>query len=315
MKNDPGLFDKKKVLITGASGFIGTNLSKWFKVNSSADVLSLGFRRGPMFGRADQVDLKGSEGIKLIVDAFKPDFVFHLAAKSLVQEAQENPWETYQTNVMGTVNLLEALKGSGVQSVVVASTDKVYGRKDFPYLEEMTLEGNVQIYEASKVAMETVVESYRNSFNLPIVISRFGNVYGPYDINQSRLIPHIIKSCLENKPVHFRSFGDQVREYLYVDDVVHGYLSLADYCSRGYVNEHVFNFGSGYGYTAFDVAKLIFSVFPQPQPIHIDGSAIFNQEIPSQILESKRAEKILGWGPTVSLPEGLGETIKWWRGQ
>ncbi|MDP2741770.1 MAG: GDP-mannose 4,6-dehydratase, partial [bacterium] len=194
----------KKIIVTGGAGFIGSNLvNDLINIGNKVvviDNLSSGRKENihpkAKFYKADVRD-------KEIYDIFKkenPKVVFHLAAQPLVDEAYKNPFSAIETNVMGTVNVLEACRKLGnLESIVVVSSDKAYGKAEkLPYKEDSPLRGD-HPYDASKSAADLIAKTYFTTYGLPIVITRFSNVFGPGDLNFSRIIPGILEAIIKNK--------------------------------------------------------------------------------------------------------------------
>ena len=233
-----GNLKNKNILVTGGTGFIGSHLFEEL-VKQEANIINLSLPAHPKsYFYSQKLDKK----IKTVIfdicdlDKFlslikknKIDFIFHLAAQALVDEAYAQPHRTYLTNTLGTVNILEGVrKFPQIKGIVVASSDKAYGKLNKKkYQETDPLKGD-HPYETSKSAADLIAHSYYKTYHLPITVTRFGNVYGEGDLNFSRLIPGIMKSVIENKVFKIRSDGKYVRDYIYVGDVVAGYILLAE---------------------------------------------------------------------------------------
>jgi nucleoside-diphosphate-sugar epimerase len=193
--------------------------------------------------------------VKRAVAHQRVDTVFHLAAQSQVRDAYRDPFETFESNVRGTYTLLEAcrLNRDLVERVVVASSVKAYGEADeLPYTEETPLRA-VYPYDASKAAGETVARSYAATYGLKIAIARCGNIFGGGDLNWDRLVPGTIRSLLDGVRPVIRSNGKLVRDYFYVRDAVHAYLTLADALPRQDVINQAFNFSMSAPLAVLDV--------------------------------------------------------------
>ena len=247
------------------------------------------------------------------ISEFEPDTIFHLAAQTLVGVGMRSPLYTFEANIRGTYNLLEACRTHEdiIQRVVIASSDKAYGAKhELPYKESMPLEGKYP-YEVSKSCADLISQSYFHSYGLPVAIARCGNVYGGGDLNWSRIIPGAIRAGIQQNPFKIRSDGRYVRDYIYVKDVVAGYLKLAEKIDDDHVRGAAFNFGPGRGISVLDIIERIEGSMDQEIEKHILDIA--EGEIFEQYLDPSNAEKVLDWQPGYSLDEGLVETISWYR--
>src|SRR6185503_4744800 len=172
------------------------------------------------------------------------EYVFHLAAQTIVGVAHRNPFTTFEANVRGTYNLLEACRihASLVRGVIVASSDKAYGEVDaLPYVETMPLRGR-RPYEVYKSCTDLIAASYCHSYGVPVTIARCGNIYGGGDLNWSRIVPGTIRSLLRGEQPVIRSDGTFLRDYLHVDDVADAYLSLLEQIDSPAVVGQAFNF-------------------------------------------------------------------------
>jgi len=265
MKKDLSPYYKdKKVFITGHTGFKGSWLTAWLELLGAT---VKGYALPPEYeyslfsllqplekGNNILADIRDKERLKKEIKSFQPDYIFHLAAQPLVRTSYNIPAETFDINVTGTANLLEAAIGlPGKCIITVITTDKVYENKeqDILYKESDQL-GGYDPYSASKACAEIVVSSFRNSFFNPanydhhqksIVSVRAGNVIGGGDWNKDRIIPDIIRALQDNKPVEVRNPG-AVRPWQHVLEPISGYLSLAAHLSDRTANiSPAYNFG------------------------------------------------------------------------
>src|SRR3989344_8782410 len=185
----------KNILITGITGFIGKALAKRLK-SQGANVF--GISRSI---KGDKENLKANILDYPVIDKFIKDsdidICFHLASASLVEEGQTHPYQTFKVNTEGTLNILESARNNNLEKVIIASTSHVYGKNKIPYFESY-MPRPTRPYETSKACTDIIAQSYSKSFNLPILIPRFVNIYGPGDLNFQRLIPKTIKSVLGN---------------------------------------------------------------------------------------------------------------------
>ncbi len=226
--------------------------------------------------------------------------------------ANRSPLPTFKTNIEGTWNVLEACRSQNqIRAVVIASSDKAYGtQKNLPYREEYPLLPQYP-YDVSKACADLLARSYFLTYGLPIVITRFSNIYGPGDLNFSRIVPDIIRSVLQGKAPVLRSDGTPERDYLYVEDVVDLYLLLAERItqSRG----EVFNAGHNRPVSVLQLVEtlLLLANRPDLKP-KIAGGGTPPGEIDRQWLDATKAAQLLGWHPKVPLEEGLRRTLRWY---
>jgi CDP-glucose 4,6-dehydratase len=229
----------------------------------------------------------------------------------MVGVANRSPESTFESNIMGTWRLLEASRQTRcVERVVVASSDKAYGVQPIlPYREDMVL-GGLFPYDASKACTDILARSYAASFGLSVAVTRCANIYGPGDLNWSRLIPGTIRSALLAEDPIVRSDGTPERDYIYVTDAVAGYMLLAEHLPQR--SGEAFNFGTGEGVSALHVINLILSAVGNPglRP-QILGSA--RGEIDRQCLDFLKAKRLLGWEPVVRLEDGITRSVAWYE--
>jgi len=304
----------KNILVTGGAGFIGSHLVDRLIEEGGRvvviDNLSSG-RKENLNPKAKfyKIDIRDPK-IREIFKKENPEIVFHLAAQPIVETAYENPIETLEINIMGTVNILEScrLKGN-LKSIVVVSSDKAYGKaKKLPYTEKTPLAGD-HPYEVSKTATDLIAQTYFKTYNLPVIIARFGNNFGPRDLNFSRIIPGVFKSIIKNKELLIRSDGKMIREYIYVKDIVDGCIRLAKNINK--IRGEAFNFGSKNIFSVIEVIKKIEEILKIKVNYKILDVA--KNEIPEQYLDWRKAKKILGWQPKTSFEEGIKESFNWYK--
>jgi CDP-glucose 4,6-dehydratase len=316
-------WDQRRVFVTGATGFIGAHVARHL-LEAGAEVICL--QRDEVRECAlDLFDLRRRVTVvhgaledhpllARVINEYETEAVFHLAAQALVGAANRSPLSTFDSNIRGTYSLLEACRlSSGVRRVVVASSDKAYGTQAaLPYREESPLDG-IFPYDASKVCTDVLARSYARSYGLPVSVTRFANVYGPGDLNLSRIVPGAIREVLRDRPPVIRSDGTPVREYIHVDDVARGYLRLAEAIEEA--RGEAFNFGSGDQISVLELAERIIRLAGRegklrPQVLRqtkIEG------EIDAQYLSSEKAHARLNWRAQIGLDQGLRETIEWYR--
>jgi CDP-glucose 4,6-dehydratase len=258
--------------------------------------------------------LEDYAALERVFGVYEIDTVFHLGAQTIVGVAQRTPITTFEANIRGTYNLLEACRihRDQVISVVVASSDKAYGeRDDLPYREEMALNGR-HPYEVSKTCADLIAQTYHQTYETPLGIARCGNVYGGGDLNWSRLIPGTIRSLLRGDRPIIRSDGTYQRDYIYVRDVALALISLAEALPSAGVTGQAFNFSTESPMTVLDVVEKLQAILGR----HDLTPDVHNQahgEIRHQYLSAARARERLGWQPTYGLQRGLEETVAWYR--
>ncbi|MGH2458526.1 MAG: GDP-mannose 4,6-dehydratase [Chloroflexota bacterium] len=310
----------RSVLVTGAGGFVASWLCEAL-VDAGATVIGL-VRDSPgeqllkLHGMTDRVSLvRGSIVdyglVERAINEYEVDTCFHLAAQALVGVANRSPLSTFETNVKGTWNVLEACRlAKTIAGVVVASSDKAYGDQPvLPYREDTPLHGRYP-YDASKVCTDVLARCYAATYGLPIGVSRFANIYGGADFNWSRLVPGTIRSVLRGEAPVIRSDGTPERDYVYVADAVAGYLTLGERVSEDQVRGRAFNFGSNLPLSALSLVEQIITAAGSSLRPRVLGRA--RGEIDRQFLDSTLAREILGWEPRIDLTQGLRQTIAWY---
>jgi CDP-glucose 4,6-dehydratase len=312
-----------RVLVTGATGIVGSWLTK--------DLLELGAHVVALVLDADpqselyrsgairrvnvvQGELEDFHAVERAVVSHEVDTVFHLGAQAIVSVAHRSPLATFEANIRGTWNLLEAcrLHPDLVQRVVIASSDKAYGEQEvLPYIEEMPLQGKYP-YEVSKSCADLIARSYYHTYGLPVAVARCGNVYGGGDLNWSRIVPGTIRSLLRGESPVLRSDGSFIRDYIYVKDVSNAYLRLAEALYAPEIRGQSFNFSPESQVTVLEIVNRIrrLAKCEQIQPTVLNSA---KGEIRNQYLSSAKAERLLHWKPAYDLDRGLAETIRWYQ--
>ncbi|MEO6468981.1 MAG: NAD-dependent epimerase/dehydratase family protein [Acidimicrobiia bacterium] len=312
------------VLVTGATGMVGSALCRRL-VDARVPVVALVLDDDPrsQLRRAHTIDqvtvvngaLEDRRAVERAVVVHDVATIIHLGAQTLVHAARRDPVGTFESNVAGTWNVLDVARRHPdlVQRVVVASSDKAYGASDdLPYREDHPLSG-IQPYEASKACADLIAQSFAATYDLPIGVARCGNIYGPGDLNWSRIVPGTIRSLLRNEQPILRSDGTFVRDYLHVDDVVDGYLALGDsLTARTIAPGEGWNFSDESPRTVREIYDAVCAAAGRrdTEP-NILGQA--PGEIHDQWLSAAKARHELGWKPHVGLDAGLATTVEWYR--
>jgi len=318
----------ERALVTGGHGFVGSHLA--------AALLAAGWavrvldrpspRRTDLGGprpsglellgvggevELHEADLLAAEEVSAAVHGC--DAVFHLAAQTIVGIASRSPRETYEVNVGGSWNVFEACREQEVGTVVFASSDKAYGSApELPYREDFPLRGTYP-YDASKAAADTIARGYALAGGLPLAVTRFANVYGGGDLNFTRLIPETARALCEGRAPQMRSDGSPKRDFLHVEDAVAAYLAIeaALRCGDAAPGE-AFNAGGDAPHSVREVVEEMARA-AGGEVVPSWGPGVPAGEIADQCLDSTKLRGLTGWGPRVSLPEGLARTLGWYR--
>jgi CDP-glucose 4,6-dehydratase len=311
-----------RALVTGGHGFAGAWLSKTL-LGEGAAVTVFDRQDPPVSGLAlhgiesdvnvVNGDLRDGELLSKEIGGGDYDAVFHLAAVTIVGEAIGAPVATFEVNVQGTWNLLEACREGGVGAVVVASSDKAYGAHEtLPYREDFALQPS-HPYEASKAAADVISRSYWPAYGLPVAVTRFANLYGGGDMNFSRLIPETATAVLDGRPPVIRSDGSPIRDFLYIEDCAAAYLAIAASLHEGdAARGQAFNAGGGRPFSVREVVELICELGPTDVEPDFQGEGNPEGEIDKQYVDPAKIEEVVGWKPQIDLREGLRRTIEWY---
>jgi CDP-glucose 4,6-dehydratase len=311
----------RPVLVTGATGLLGSWLVKRL-AEEGADVVGLirdwtpqsELVRSRLIERIKTIrgDVCDQTLLERILGEYEIDTVFHLAAQTIVGIANRNPVATLDTNIRGSWAMLEACRRSPtVKQIVTASSDKAYGDQErLPYNENTPLQGR-HPYDVSKSCCDLIAQMYAVTYQLPVVVTRFGNLYGGGDLNWNRIVPGAIRSVVRSERPVIRSDGSFIRDYFYVEDGAIAYMSLAEALAlRPELRGEAFNFSNEVQITVLDLVRRILMLMKSGLTPDIRNEA--RHEIEHQYLSAAKAHAFLNWSPVFSLDEGLSRTIAWY---
>lgn len=319
-------YKDKKVLITGSTGFVGS----WLIISLSKickDVLGIGleplssesmFKSLKLNEKYNQIFLNINDRNKVneVVESFQPDIVFHLAAQPLVRLSYEIPIETYSTNVIGTLNVLDALRRlDKYVNTIVITTDKCYLNNESgkPFKEDDHL-GGFDPYSGSKAACEIAVRSFHHSFphNLSISTARAGNIIGGGDWSQDRIVVDLVKSLLEEKPIYLRN-PNAIRPWQHVIDIIDGYLMLGEYNHKK-SDFSSFNFGPSLSscISVENLTKKFIKAWGKEIEVVVNKDQSLYESTLLK-LDVTKAEKVLGWNSEMNIDETIQFTAEWYK--
>lgn len=306
-----------EIVVTGSQGFLGRHLMRRLE-ELGADVCgtysytlpsqSAKYRRN--FFRLDATRFE--DCLKLI-NQENPKVIYHLVAQPVVPAAKRHPFSTFELTIRGAYNLFEAIRQTGKPTaVMVMSSDKVYGENENA-IETDRLDGTVHPYTAAKVCEDVLAQSYAKSFGLPIGILRSANVYGGGDLHWDRLVPGVSRDIVFNQAPVIRSNGLQKRDYLYVDDVVDGFLKATDAIVLKKIQYgSSINLGSERCYTVLEMVDELLKVAGRVdiKPKVLGGAS---DELKAQHINYDFAKETIGWSPKTSIDDGLDMTFFWYK--
>lgn len=354
----PSFWFGKRVLVTGGDGFVASHLVSALQRTGAVVVVTVRHQRPvrtlDLIRTAADADLPSPDvemcdllhfdTLRRVCDRHQIDTIFHLAASAIVSDAANSPVSTIENNVIGTLNILEVARINKIPRVLVVSSDKSYGdhaddpREGLPYREDYALRG-LDVYSASKVCGDMLAQTYAYQFKVPVLVARACNIYGPGDLNFSRLIPKTIMCLLAGQAPIINLGNERVlREFMYVSDIVDAYLLLME-CVAAYYgpnNAHMPATGRAtYGWAAFSIGNYVTEELQDLArcasirsvvstidllrrrvrdiaPITRAKPANFI-EIPDQFLDSSKL-RTLGFRQRVRFEEGMDRSIAWYRG-
>lgn len=297
----------KNILITGISGFIGSALREKL---TDLGVHVYGVSRGGKDKNMLAASILDYKEILAFVKEKKITSCIHLAGEPLVETGQEDPYNTFKLNTEGALNILEIARIHNLEKVIIASSSHVYGNNKLPYREIYTPKPS-RPYETSKACTDLIAQSYADTFNLPVLIPRFVNIYGPGDTHYTRLIPKTIRSVITGEdPVMWG--GSAIRDYLYIDDAINAYIKLLSVPIERIGENRIFNFGSNNLISVRGLIEKIIVLSGSDLKIkRIDEQR--EQEIKAQYVSWVKAKRTLGWYPKTDLESGLLRAIQWYK--
>ncbi len=341
------ILKNKNILVTGGVGFVGGHLvEKLIELKANVVVVDINLNKHSYLftenfhekSKIINLDICDYKKLLALIKKYKIEFIFHLAAQALVEEGYRNPKYTLENNIVSTINILEAVRlNPKIKGVIVASSDKAYGKLaktpavtktsavkfshlnkartaevkspvGGKYTESSPLSGD-HPYDTSKSVTDLISTTYYKTYKIPVVVTRFGNIFGEGDLNFSRIIPGIMKALVENKQLEVRSDGKYIRDYLYVKDVVNAYLLLANNIDK--VKGEAFNFGSNETLSVIEVIKLVEKTLNKKISYKIINNA--KNEIPYQSLDYSKIKKTLGWKPKDSIKSTVEKILGWYQ--
>jgi len=317
----------RTVLVTGAQGFVGSWLAERL-LDGGAQVVALardvepdarfrtdGIEARCVIARGDVIDY---ESMVRILNEHGVTAVFHLAAQTIVGTANRSPLSTFETNIRGTYVLLEACRavgvlGGSIEGIVVASSDKAYGaHEQLPYSEDFPLLARYP-YDVSKACTDMIARSYAVTYGLPVAVTRLANVYGGGDLNWSRVVPGTARALMAGDAPVIRSDGSPERDYLYVEDAVDVYLTVAASLEQPELGGRAWNAGTGIPVSAREIVDRLTAVSGVAVEPDVQGTGTPHGEIDRQYLDSAAIREQLGWAPSYDLDQGLAATWAWYE--
>jgi nucleoside-diphosphate-sugar epimerase len=280
----------KKVCITGSSGFIGRKIVSQLSHNG-AEIIELDIEDG--------IDISIWEQVKRIK---KFDVMIHLAGLSFVPDSYRIPRVMFQTNILSTLNMLELCRIKGAKMIYTSSY--VYGKPIYLPIDEKHPIVSFNPYSQSKIIGEELCRNYNESFNVPIIVFRPFNVYGPNQ-NDRFLIPSIISQIQADSSIHLNDPAPK-RDFVYLDDISNAFCNAIEYDKTDY---EIFNIGSGESYSVNEIATTLASLFNRTIEISY-SSEIRENEIPNTVADISKANQLLNWNPKVSFIDGLKSIVR-----
>lgn len=301
-----------KVIVAGGAGFIGSHINKVLLDGRHQvkviDNLSTGSKEN-IDSRAEfeQVDLSDQNAVENSIQGY--DAVIHLANSIIVPESVKEPVKYAENNVVNTVKLLEAMKNTGVKRIIFSSSATVYGETDkLPLTEDSGAGIQTNQYGASKVAMEAFISVYHKLYNFDVIHLRYFNPFGPNENHQpeTHAIPNFIQATLKKEPIPLYWGGEQIRDFIYVEDLAEAHVAVLDLSGH-----HIFNVGTETGTKISDAVKTIFKLIGYETEIKNMGER--KGDVQTTYASSKKLMSETSWRPKTSFEEGLQKTIEYYK--
>jgi len=309
----------KYYLVTGAAGFIGWRVSEFLlkegkfvlgvdNLNNAYDTKLKEWRLSQLKKcknfKFHQLELANFKEVKSLFETHPIEAIIHLAARAGVRTSLENPWVYVESNITATLNLLELMKDFGIKKMVLASTSSVYAGRKPPFHEDLKVDTPLSPYAATKKGAELMAYTYHHLYGLDITVVRYFTVYGPAG-RPDMSIFRFIKWICEGKPIEIYGDGTQARDFTYIDDIAHGTLLALK--PLGY---EIINLGRGDDPVSLNKVIEILEKLLGKKAI-VNYKNFHKADLKVTKAEVKKAKKLLGWEPQVSLEEGLRKTVEW----
>ena len=311
-----------KILITGGLGILGNSLVKLLAKDKNNSIIILDkFKNRKKFIH-NKKNIKFIAGnftnfsnIKKIIKKFSIDAIFHLGAITTVPNALKNPHKTMQTNIMGTVNILESIRLINKNIILIySSSDKAYGevtaKLSTKSFKEHSRFRSKYPYDVSKSTSDMICESYSYTYNVKVGIIRSANIYGPADFNLQRIVPDVILSSFANKKLTIRTSGKLKRDYIYVEDAAEAYFLVFKKILNSNDLLKIYNIGTQDNFNTIQLIEKINKLLKKPILYQIQDSS--RKETAYKKLNYDKIKKELNWKPKTSINEGLKKTISWY---
>ncbi|NPE27141.1 NAD(P)-dependent oxidoreductase [Methanococcoides sp. SA1] len=304
------------ILITGFEGFIGNALVGKLKDPENTVV---GFGRGQnlkrkMINIPDVIingDMRDLDLLRRVITDYEIDEIYHLASQSIIKKCSNDPYTSFDVNIMGAAALLEACRTSGqeIKSIVISTSDKAFGHASLPYTEKTPV-NPLYVYETSKTCQQFLTLCYFHNFGLPTKVVACSNIYGPGDLNMSRIVPNTITRLAKNKSAQLNSgVKNFIREFVYIDDATDAFIKVSKFGKPG----EVYCCGGTEYLTIESFIKKICTLMNKDFDKNVGTFVKPSQfkEIEEQYIDATKLKSI-GWSPRVSLEEGLKKSIEFY---
>ncbi|CEE01662.1 MULTISPECIES: NAD-dependent epimerase/dehydratase family protein [Bacillaceae] len=299
-----------KVLVTGGAGFIGSHLvDQLVKLEYDVHVID-NFSTGKRdflspLAHLYKFDIRGNETRQWIQEE-KPDVIFHLAAQADVSKSMNEPRVDADTNINGTINILEACRNHDIKKLIFSSTSAVYGNIVRDRISEKDLAEPVSFYGLSKRTAETYIQLISSLYDIPFTILRYGNVYGPRQTvkGEGGVIAVFLDQLKKQKPLNIHGDGEQTRDFIFVKDIVQANLAAIE---RG--NRDIFNISTAQSTSVNQIVNILRQL--HKQPVSVRYSAARKGDIQDSCLDNQKAKKWLKWKPKIDIHSGLAETYQY----